>query len=52
MDYEYKKKSKKKDKARRNEQFSGKLSARHIRITLNQLSNEEKNKNTKRTTRP
>jgi len=42
MDYEYKKRSKKKDKAKRNEHYYGKHSSRHIRITQERLSNEEK----------
>lgn len=52
MDYEYKKRSKKKDKWKRNEQFCGKNSARHVRLSLIRFSNEEKNKNTKQPTQP
>lgn len=52
MDYEYKKRNTKKDKAKRNEQYGGKHSSRHIRITLERLSNEQKNKKTKVTTQP
>lgn len=51
MDGEYKKRSKGKDKAKRNEQFRGKISTKHVRITAEKLQNVE-NKRVKVATPP
>jgi len=50
MEFQYKKRAKGKDKAKRNEQYTGKISARHVRITVETL--KRKDEKTKVATRP